>query len=414
MRVVVFEDDALEGFGPLAAMRHTSLLKWGASSLLEAQVRSISDATDVALWGRDWLAETTRESGQASYNTKAEGTTLFVNAAARPGLGLLALTSKMTPFAAYEEGRLVAARTGAKGVMPGIVSSRTGVRLGKGLERLEAPRRSVLAGYWEVVEGNGLAIAEQAPKFADRESLPAKVEVRGPSSNLRVEGGSEVEPFVTFDVRLGPVVIERGASVESFSRIMGPCFIGRKTKILSALIGGGTSIFESCKVGGQVENSVMLPYTNKAHHGYVGDSYVGEWVNLGAGSTFSNLKNTYGSVRVTAGGRRSDSGMVKLGPAVGDMCKVSIGALVYSGKELGTGCQVSGLARSNVPSFSHYDGFTGRNVELILESVIETQRRMMERRDKEMSRAQEKLVRLLFKETAGERRSAGVAKGTIE
>ncbi len=414
MRVVVFEDDALEGFGPLTALRHAGFLKWGSKSLLEAQIHSISDATDVGLWGRDWLKETTRESNPAPYNEKAEGTTLFINAAARPGPGLLALTSWMTPFAAYEGGRLVAARTSARALSPGVVGQRAGKGLGRDVDRLEAPRRSILGGYWDVIEGNGLAIAEQAPRFADREPLPDRVEVRGPVSSLRVEGGSEIEPFVTFDARLGPVVIERGASVESFSRIMGPCFIGRKTKVLSALIGGGTSVFESCKIGGQVENSVILSYTNKAHHGYVGDSYVGEWVNLGAGSTFSNLKNTYGSVRVASGGQRFDSEMVKLGPAVGDMCKVSIGALVYSGKGLGTGCQVSGLARSNVPSFSHYDGFTGKGVELILRSVIETQRRMMERRDRELSRAQEKLVRLLFKETAGERRSAGVTKGRVE
>jgi len=169
-------------------------------------------------------------------------------------------------------------------------------------------------------------------------------------------------------------------------------------------------VFSSCKVGGQVENSIIMPYTNKAHYGYVGDSYVGEWVNLGAGSTFSNLKNTYGNVRLDMGRMKIDSGMLKLGSVLGDMSKVSIGALVYSGKLLGTGCQVAGLASKNVPCFTYSDG-SGRMVELLLESVLETQRRMMERRGKTLTRAGEALIRTAFRDTSEERRKAGVRRG---
>ncbi len=413
MKVVVFEDDALDGFGPLTALRHASLLRWGTKTLLEAQVESVSDATDITLWGRGWLADSTRESTGKGYNKKEEGDALLVNAAARPGSGLLGLTSKRSPFAAYEGRRLVAARLNLAELEPGVLPSRPGLKMGSGADRFEAPEGSLFKGYWDLIEGNGLAIAEQAQKYPDAQPLSPQVEVRGPRSNLRIEGDADIESHITLDARLGPVVIEKEASVESFSRLMGPCFIGKRVKILSGLIGGGTSIFEGCKVGGQVENSVILPFTNKAHHGYVGDSYVGEWVNLGAGSTFSNLKNTYGSVRVELGGKKADSGMLKLGPVLGDMCKVSIGGLVYSGKALGTASQVAGLASSSVPSFTYHDGVTGKRVELLLESVIETQRRMMIRRDRELTRSQEALVRRAFKATASERRKGGAKKGRI-
>ena len=306
----------------------------------------------------------------------------------------------------------MAARVHLGGVEPGVVTVRQGARMGRRLERLDAPKGSVFEGYWDLIEGNGLAIGEQAPEYRDREPLPQSAHSRGPASNLRVEGGADVEHHVTFDARLGPVVVEKGASVESFSRVMGPCYIGRRTKVLSALVGGGTSVFEGCKVGGQLENTIVMPNTNKAHHGYVGDSYVGEWVNLGAGSTFSNLKNTYGTVRVRVGAKERDTGMTKLGPFLGDMAKVSIGALVYSGRSIGPGSLVSGLVSEDVPSFTYHDG-SSEGVELLLESVIETQRRMMERRDKELSRAQEKLIRRVFTLTAAERRKAGVRKGRI-
>jgi len=193
---------------------------------------------------------------------------------------------------------------------------------------------------------------------------------------------------------------------------MGPCYIGPRVKVYSAQLGGGTSVFAGCKVGGQVENSIIMSHTNKAHFGYAGDSYIGEWVNLGAGSTFSNLKNTYGNVRLDVGGGTVDSGMLKLGPVVGDMSKVSIGALVYSGRLLGTGCQVAGLAGKNVPSFTYSDG-SGRMVELLIESVVETQRRMVERRGKTLTRAEEALIRKTFEDTSEERRSAGVKRGRL-
>ena len=104
--------------------------------------------------------------------------------------------------------------------------------------------------------------------------------------------------------------------------------------------------------------------------------------------------------------------MLKLGPVVGDMSKASIGALVYSGRLLGTGCHVAGLASKNVPSFTYFDG-SGRMVELLVESVVETQRRMVERRGKSLTRAEETLIRKTFEDTSGERRKAGVRKGRL-
>jgi UDP-N-acetylglucosamine diphosphorylase / glucose-1-phosphate thymidylyltransferase / UDP-N-acetylgalactosamine diphosphorylase / glucosamine-1-phosphate N-acetyltransferase / galactosamine-1-phosphate N-acetyltransferase len=412
LKLVAFEDDATIGFGPLTMLRHVGQLNRGTKTLLEAVRASIADSTDLVLWGRDCLKDVCRESLESDYNERVDGPTTFVNARARPGKLLLEMTSRKTPFVAVAEGQIVAARVSKVSMVPGPIGKRDAVRIGKSVEKLEAPADSLFTGYWDLVQSNGLAIAEQARRFEDPLSLPSAVEVRGPRSNLRVNGRADVEMHVTFDTRLGPVVVEEGASVESFSRIMGPCYVGPRTKVYSAEIGGGTSVFDGCKVGGQLENSIIMSHSNKTHHGYVGDSYVGEWVNLGAGSTFSNLKNTYGNVRLNVGRRRIDSGMLKLGPAVGDMSKVSIGALVYSGRLLGTGCQVAGLADKNVPSFTYSDG-SGRMVELLLESVLETQRRMMERRGKTLTRAGEALIRKAFRDTTEERRKAGVRKGYL-
>jgi UDP-N-acetylglucosamine diphosphorylase/glucosamine-1-phosphate N-acetyltransferase len=336
-----------------------------------------------------------------------------VNARARPTQELLSPASSSEPFVALHGSELVAAKLDTVTLKPGVVRRSAVAGLAKSVRKAAPLSDPLFAGYWDLVESNGLAIAEQARRFEERLSLPRSVEVRGPSSNVVVDGGAEVEGHVTLDARLGPIVIERGASVESFSRVMGPCYVGQKARLISALVGGGTSIFESCRVGGQVENSIIMPFTNKAHHGYVGDSYVGSWVNLGAGCTFSNLKNTYGNIRLRVGGKKVDSGMVKLGPVVGDMAKLSIGALVYAGRSVGTGAHVSGLASEDVPSFTFYDAASQRKVELLLDSVLETQRRMMERRGLSLGRAEESLIRRAFLATAAERKRARVKNGGI-
>lgn len=368
----------------------------------------------MGIWGRKELAAVTRDSTGRPYNEKVHGSAFLVNARARPSARLLSLASRQEPFAALSGGVLVAARLDHVASKPGVLGKGESARLSRTAEQVEVPADPLFHGYWSLIQGNGLAIAEQARRFEEPMQIPRTVEVRGSPANVMVHPGADVEGHVTLDARLGPIVVDDGAAVESFSRVMGPCYIGPRARIGSALIGGGTSIFDSCKVGGQVENTVIMAYTNKAHHGYLGDSYVGSWVNLGAGSTVSNLKNTYGNIRLNLGGKKADTGMLKLGPVVGDMAKLSIGALVYAGRSVGAGSQVSGLAAEDVPSFSFYDSGSGKKVELLLESVLETQRRMMERRGLTMSRNEESLVRRAFASTAGERRRAGTRKGALK
>jgi UDP-N-acetylglucosamine diphosphorylase/glucosamine-1-phosphate N-acetyltransferase len=412
MEIVVFEDEGWTLFSPLNLLRHTSLLRWGTRTLMESLSRSVGERGQAEAWGRAELAGVSKGMG-ISYNTEHESTVLLVNSRARPGRILSDLSARKTPFAATSKGGLVAARLNGSKIKPGVLSGEDVSKILKSTPKIQAPAGLLFQGYWDLVASNGLAIAEQAARYGDSLTLPASSRVKGPPTSLRVQGSAEVEDYVSFDTRPGPIIVSEGVSIESFSRLSGPCYIGPRTKITTGLIRGGTSIFEGCKVGGEVENSILMPHTNKAHLGYVGDSYVGEWVNVGAGSTFSNLKNTYGNVRSSAAGSRVDTGLLKLGPAVGDMAKVSIGALVFTGKTVGAGSQVTGLAAADVPPFTYFDGARGTMVELHLVSVLETQRRMKERRGMNLSRAEEELVRFAFAATASERRKAGAKKGRI-
>jgi UDP-N-acetylglucosamine diphosphorylase/glucosamine-1-phosphate N-acetyltransferase len=219
------------------------------------------------------------------------------------------------------------------------------------------PAGGAMAGHlWELVEHNPRALSEDLTWFrAGRQ--PARtnsgVAVLGPDDALVVDPAATVEPFVVADTRNGPVLIDRGAVVHSFSRLEGPCYVGPDSWILGAKLRGGT-VGRCCRVGGEVEASILQGYTNKYHDGFLGHSYLGEWVNLGAGTQVSDLRNDYGTVRVMVNGVRVSTGLNKIGAFLGDHTKTGLGTLLNTGTTVGAFCGLlpgSGLLPQVVPSF---------------------------------------------------------------
>ncbi|MFQ5950791.1 MAG: hypothetical protein ACE5KH_01745, partial [Candidatus Geothermarchaeales archaeon] len=154
-------------------------------------------------------------------------------------------------------------------------------------------------------------------------------------------------------------------------------------------------------------------HSNKAHAGYLGHSYVGEWVNVGAMAVTSDLKNTYGTVRTEINGKPTDSGTPKLGAFIADHAKISISTSIYAGRKIGVASHASGLIDTDVPSFTMWTTHGQQPHELFLESALETQRRMAGRRNAHLTQAQEKLMRYLFDATRDERLRKGVKRGRI-
>ncbi|MCP8306430.1 MAG: hypothetical protein H3Z49_04935 [archaeon] len=249
-------------------------------------------------------------------------------------------------------------------------------------------------------------------KSSDIPDLGKNSLVSGPDSNLIMEKDVEIEGNVFFDVKEGPVHIGSGVKVLPFSRIKGPVHIGKNSVILSAIIGEGTTLGDSVKVGGEVYKSIFAGYSNKAHRGYIGHSYVGEWVNIGAMTTNSDLKNTYGTVKVSIKGEMIDSGEIKVGSFIADDVKTSIGTYIYTGKKLGVASHLHGYVVEDVPSFTIYaKGMGYRLFEVSIESAIEAQRRMMERRGVQQTKEDIELLKEVFGKTQEERYKAGVIKG---
>jgi UDP-N-acetylglucosamine diphosphorylase/glucosamine-1-phosphate N-acetyltransferase len=154
-----------------------------------------------------------------------------------------------------------------------------------------------------------------------------------------VEQGATVEPQVVFDTSLGPVLVRAGATVQAFTRVVGPCYVGPHSTVMADRI-SGCAIGEWCRVHGEIGASIVLGHANKSHDGFVGHSYLGRWVNLGAGTTTSNLKNTYGTVALWTPSGVRDTGLQFLGTLFGDHAKTGIGLRLTTGSVIGAGANV--------------------------------------------------------------------------
>ena len=188
--------------------------------------------------------------------------------------------------------------------------------------------------------------------LGEGDPIPAGAIVVGDPAAIAVREAA-VEPGVLFDTRQGPVILESGVEVRSGARLEGPLWLGPNARVLGGPI-RVSAIGPHCVVRGELSNCVFLGYANKSHDGFVGHTVLGRWANLGAGTITSNLKNTYGPVRLEAAGTSLDTGLQLLGSLIGDHAKTAIGTLLGTGTIVGAGANVFGAVRPPkfVPPFA--------------------------------------------------------------
>lgn len=174
--------------------------------------------------------------------------------------------------------------------------------------------------------------------LGDSDALPQGSTILGDPAWVSLREAA-VEPGVIFDTRNGPVVLESGVEARAGTRLEGPLWVGANARLVGGAI-RTSAIGPWCVVHGEVATTVMLGYGNKSHHGFVGHSVLGRWVNLGAGTTTSNLKNTYGPVRLDVAGTPLETGRQFLGSLIGDHAKTAIGTLLDTGSVIGAGASV--------------------------------------------------------------------------
>jgi len=216
--------------------------------------------------------------------------------------------------------------------------------------------------------------------------------------------GVQVADTAVFHTEEGPVVLDRGVKVLDFTYFTGPVYVGAQSRIIErSSVKEFTCIGQTCKIGGEVEESVIEGFTNKQHHGFLGHAYVGSWVNLGAGTSNSDLKNTYGEIRLEFNGKRVDTGMQFLGCMIGDYSKSAINTSIFTGKIVGVSSMLYGFVGQHVPSFCNYARSFGQITECPVEQAILIQKRMFSRRGITQTEDDMQLLKTVFDMTRSER-----------
>ena len=216
--------------------------------------------------------------------------------------------------------------------------------------------------------------------LGDTDPLPAGSTVLGDPAAIAVRDAA-VEPGVVFDTRHGPVVIESGAEIRAGSRLEGPLWIGANAHVLGGPV-RASAIGPRVNVRGEVSTCVFLGYANKAHDGFLGHSVIGRWANLGAGTITSNLKNTYGRVRLEVASTVLETDLQFLGSLIGDHAKTAIGTLLSTGTVIGTGANVFDGVRAPkyVPPFA-WGGGDGNTARMTRDGFVKVAGRVLPRRD---------------------------------
>lgn len=214
--------------------------------------------------------------------------------------------------------------------------------------------------------------------------LPENVAVLN-SQNFLIGRFSDIQPFVTFNAEEGPIIIGDNVRIESGAYIKGPvsvgdnCFISSNTNVYK-----NTTLGNTCKVGGEISHSIIHGFTNKRHNGFLGNSYLGEWINLGAGTNNSNMKNNYNTISVRINGEIIDTNRQFIGLYMGDHSRTAIGTQINTATFAGVGCNIfgGGLTPKTIHDFSW--GGIHQNKIYNFQKFVNNAHRMMIRREVEM------------------------------
>lgn len=258
---------------------------------------------------------------------------------------------------------------------------------------------------WNFFSRNDAAIKqdfERLTKGRASQPLPASNTVIGDAALVFLEQGAIVEAAI-LNTKSGPVYIGRGAEVMEGCVIRGPFSLGEQASLkLATKIYGPTTVGPHSKVGGEVNNSVVMGYSNKGHDGFLGNSVIGEWCNLGADTNNSNLKNNYGNVKLYnyKKDQMIDTGLQFCGLMMGDHSKCGINTMFNTGTVVGVGANIfgGGFPPTHIPSFA-WGGAEGME-EYKLDKMLETANRVYARRNAVVSEEEAAILKTVFNDTA--------------
>lgn len=403
MKVCLFEDNLVENLHPLTYLRPVFELKTGILSLKEKIKRLMPDS-EFIFWVRDYLKTNYAEKNQGTVinNLPENESILFINGR------LLANSDMIQNFFSLKEGECILNKNVVVAAKLNTLKINKKDYLIFPNELSPIDYETTIINYpWDLVNVNGKEIISDFNLigYSGRKSNSSYypgVSFINPGQ-IYIGENVSIKPGVVLDAEDGPVVIEDGTKILHNSVLQGPVFIGKNSSVkIGAKIYHNTSIGDVCKVGGEIEESIIHGYSNKQHDGFLGHAYLCEWNNLGADTNNSDLKNNYGNVSVIINGSPVDSGSQFVGLIMGDHSKTAINTQLNTGTVVGISSNIvgNGFPPKYIPSFS-WGGFDKKEYEL--NKAISVAEIVMGRRKIMMTDSEKNLFKYVFEKTAGER-----------
>jgi UDP-N-acetylglucosamine diphosphorylase/glucosamine-1-phosphate N-acetyltransferase len=421
MHIGIIEDESFRNFLPLTYLRPVFDLRCGALTLRE-KILAHLPADSLTLHVRPALLDLVREENPSvalSFNRSETPEQLLVNGCCimnRAGARKITKTKGDAVF--VSGGHVVATKLSGQNLEKAIAvigadpSAQTcdslAGALGDSVPRVEID--IPLASYpWDLLYSleteitNDIVFLAGMKKSSKKGKAIHRSAVLIGRKNVFIGKKTEVGPGVVLDASEGPVYIGQGVEIKPHAFIAGPVTIGDGSVVKAGARIAHAAIGPVCKVAGEIEHSIFQSHSNKAHDGYVGHSFIGSWVNLGAGTTTSNLKNTYGNVKVTIDGKSVDSGRMFLGLTAGDHVKTGINATLDTGTVIGVSSNIfgTGLPPKSIPSFAW--GMAGQLGTYDCERAVDVAQKVMARRSVVCTDTYKALLRAAHQTTEHER-----------
>jgi UDP-N-acetylglucosamine diphosphorylase/glucosamine-1-phosphate N-acetyltransferase len=396
--IILFDDDNWEGLLPLTFTKPICELRVGILTIREKWEKRLSGKSSFIT--QDYLAN--------KYPIHIEEDNFLINSTVLPTEALVDRILSLEPNEALLAGdELLVAR------LPKIEFDRLGndqainELIGKDISSNTEIFSQVLRPH-DLFRLNGQELVrdfELITKGRTSQPIPDGNQIRG-SENIFVEEGVQVDCSI-LNAKTGPIYLGKNASIQEGSIIRGPFSLGE-----GAIVKMGAKIFENTtvgpysKAGGEIKNSILFKYSNKGHVGFLGNSVLGEWCNLGAGTTVSNLKNNYTETKLWnyATERFEKTGLQFCGLIMGDHSKAGISTSFNTATSVGVSCNIfgSGFPRTFLPSFA-WGGPHGYNTYRH-EKALDTARLVMQRRGKTLEEVDETILVHIYYFTANSRR----------
>ena len=409
--VCIFEDEGIHNFFPLTYTRPVYDLHCGIMTLREKIVARFPNHKFI-LHSRRYLQECVKEQNPKILVNQFDSTNLlFINGRLLIGKDSLKQIKSMgnNSILLSDDGSIVAANLSSEYLnnLSNAESDFLSFRKLKNVVFVES-KITLLKYPWELVNTNGNEIAndfdltiKKIPKIESKKYPSVEFKNR---KEIYIAKDTVIDPFVFLDASDGPIYIGKNVHIMSHTYIQGPAYIGNDSIIKkSGAIYHDTSIGKFCKVGGEVGSSIIHSYSNKQHEGFLGHSYLGSWINIGADTNNSDLKNNYESITVLLNGKPVDTGSQFVGLIMGDHSKTAINTMFNTGTIVGVSCNIfgAGFPPRYIPSFSW--GGSDFLKPYDIGKSLEVANIVMKRRDKNLTLTGEILLRKIFEITAGER-----------